>query len=184
VAPPRRRITQLGECLRAAREALRLDQAGLAQRVFVSVRQVSRWENGQRPNAKESQRIFDLLSLAPGIDVPTLADVLGIELPEDEEPIAPVAPQVEAQPAPPPPVPAPVAPQLPPSPPAETRPPSTALRASLDAIILAAAEHRDLLPRHLRAFAVEMFQGADRLGLSAREAAALVAPTEGKDGRE
>jgi transcriptional regulator with XRE-family HTH domain len=56
--------------------------------------------------------------------------------------------------------------------------PPSPLRAGFDAIILGAAERRDVLPRHLREFAVEMFEGADRLGLSARDAARLVAAEE------
>jgi transcriptional regulator with XRE-family HTH domain len=48
-------------------------------------------------------------------------------------------------------------------------------RPALDAVLLAAAESRDVLPRHLRAFAIEMFDAADRLGLSARQASHLLA---------
>ena len=35
-----------------------------------------------------------------------------------------------------------------------------------------------MIPRHLRAFAVELFEGAERLGISGSEAARLVASRE------
>jgi hypothetical protein len=78
--------------------------------------------------------------------------------------------------------PEPVAPApLPPAAPAVAPPPvrtELELRASLDAVVYAASEERDLLPRHLRAFGVELLQSVDRLGLSAKEAAELVAVRE------
>jgi transcriptional regulator with XRE-family HTH domain len=157
MAPPRSRISNLGECLRAAREALHFDQSDLARRVFVSSRVVSRWENGGRPSPDQAVRIYKVLGSAPGPVLVRLIDALGLEVPS----------------------PAPVAPAVPPPP----QPPTAAdLRASLDAIILAAAEHRDVLPRHLRAFAVELLKGVDRLGIGAKEAALLVAPPQRVEG--
>jgi hypothetical protein len=98
-----------------------------------------------------------------------LADALGVEL---EEVVPPAAAPPPAVLAPPP----PAAVVLPPAP--SARPPVAQLRASFDAIILVAAEERDVLPRHLRAFAVELFRGAARLGVSLEEAAELVAVAE------
>jgi len=164
MAPPRGRTSDLGEALRAARAALHFDQLDLARRIPVSSRLVSRWENGQRPTPDQAQRIFEVLSPAPGPVLLQLMDSLGIEIPEVEPPPAP-SPPVAAAPQP-----LPVA-SAPPA-------PVATLRASFDAIIFAAAEERDVLPRHLRAFAVELLQGADRLGVSAKEAALLVAVPE------
>ncbi len=138
--PPRRGlVTDLGQCLRAARKALRIDQHELATRSFVSTRQISRWENGVHPPASNIPRLVEALSSAPAPIVQQLARALGIS-------------------------------------PSASPGGSMALRASFDSIILSAAERRDVLPRHLREFAVEIFVSADRLGLSARDAALLVAP--------
>jgi hypothetical protein len=148
------------------------------------VRQVSRWENGQRPNPEEAERVFHVLSVAPAPVVAALAQALGFEVPEVEEPLAEVAQVVALPVGPPPPAPAPEPPAPLPVPaapeepmaPEDARPTPAELRASFDAVLLAAAEERDVLPRHLRAFAVRMFEAAARLGVSAEEAAALVAP--------
>ncbi|MGO8993386.1 MAG: helix-turn-helix domain-containing protein [Polyangiaceae bacterium] len=153
MAPPRKRITKVGEALRAAREAVHLDQAGLGARVLVSARQVSRWENGDPPTPAAARRILDVLTPTPAPLREALAGAFGIELPAREPP--------------PPPVVAPPAPR-----------PVADLRASFDAIIYAAAEEHDLLPRRLRTFAVDLLRGVDRLGLSAKEAAVLVAAPE------
>jgi transcriptional regulator with XRE-family HTH domain len=167
--PPRRHISDLGEALRAARQVLHLDQVGLAQRVPTSSRQVSRWENGLRPDPVHAARILDVFASIPAPLYAALADALGVELPDAEE----------APPPPPPPqAPQPVLAPAPIVPPPPARPSTAELRASFDAIIFAVAEQRDVLPRHLRAFAVELFQGADRLGVSAKEAALLVAVPE------
>jgi transcriptional regulator with XRE-family HTH domain len=159
MAPPRKRTTRVGELLRAGREALSLTQDALASRVFVSTRQVSRWENGASPSEDERIRLFNALATGPDAVVAALADALDIDI------------EIKGEAVQPPPSPAR-------SPTART---SAELRASLDAIILAVAEERNLLPRHLRAFAVAILQGVDRLGLSAREAAVLVAPAKGAD---
>jgi transcriptional regulator with XRE-family HTH domain len=163
MAPRARRITRLGDALRAARGAVGLDQHGLGARVFVSARQISRWENGTPPAPEQAQRILDVLSIAPPHHVANLADALGIELPEVEE-----APKQQPPPRPPPP------------PVAAPRSPSE-LRAAFDAIVYAAAEEHDLLPRRLRAFAVDLLRGVDRLGVSPKEAAVLVALAERPD---
>jgi transcriptional regulator with XRE-family HTH domain len=47
-------------------------------------------------------------------------------------------------------------------------------RAAFDALVLEFAEARDLLPRHLREFAVELLLAADRMGLSPAQAAGFV----------
>jgi hypothetical protein len=49
-------------------------------------------------------------------------------------------------------------------------------RVALDAVVHAAAEERDLLPRHLRAFGEALLTEVSRLGIDPRAAAALVAP--------
>jgi transcriptional regulator with XRE-family HTH domain len=163
MAPPRKVITSLGQCLRAAREAVGLDQVGLGKRVFISARQVSRWENGRgRPDARSAALLLDVLSAAPAPVLEALAEVLGVELPEEDDSVTQVV------------LPAPL-PQAPPPPP---RPTATDLRAALDAVIFGAAESRDVLPRHLRAFAVELLERVDRLGMSAKEAALVVAAQE------
>jgi transcriptional regulator with XRE-family HTH domain len=164
MAPPRKRITNLGDALRAAREAVHFGQVDLARRVSVSSRLVSRWENGARPTPAQAERIFAALENAPGELLLALADALGIEIATEEA--TPAA------------APLPAAPLAPPAPPPAPRPSAAEHRASFDAIIYAAAERRDVLPRHLRAFGVELLQGADRLGLSAKEAALLVALPE------
>ena len=161
MAPPRRVDSDLGDALRTARQALKLDQVGLARKIPVSARQVSRWENGGRPTERQTQRLAIVFSGVPANILRDLYDALGLDLPEAEDTAAP-----------PPPVPSP--PAAPPAPVA-ARPSAADLRASFDAIIYAAAESRDLLPRHLRAFAVELFQGAARLGVEPKEAALLVA---------
>jgi transcriptional regulator with XRE-family HTH domain len=155
MAPPRKRMTPLGDLLRQGREALSLTQDELARRVFVSRRQISRWENGVYPTDDAHLKLFNALSAGPEALVDALGDALDLVLVEPA-----VAP-------------------APPSPPPPPAPASAELRASLDAIILSVAEERDLLPRHLREFAVAILEGVDRLGLSAREAALLVAPAKG-----
>jgi transcriptional regulator with XRE-family HTH domain len=95
---------------------------------------------------------------------------------------APVGPAQEPSPAPEPPTPA-VAQAPEASGAAELRPASTtpprpdpaALRAEIDAIVYGTAEERDVYPRHLRAFAVELAIRADQLGITMRELAELVA---------
>jgi transcriptional regulator with XRE-family HTH domain len=174
MSPPRRAITTLGELLRAARSALRLDQVELSKRVLVSSRQISRWENGLHPKPDEAVRLFRVLSSAPATIVAALAEALGIER------AAARAARQAASPASSPHARAPSPPRA-----AAARSSRTTvaeLRASLDAIIYAAAEARDLLPRHLRAFAVELLKGVDRLGMSAKEAALLVALPGRADG--
>jgi transcriptional regulator with XRE-family HTH domain len=159
MAPPRKRTTRVGELLRAGRQALSLTQDELASRVFVSTRQLSRWENGQSPSEDECIRLFNALATGPDAVVDALADALDIDVEiKSEEAVQ----------------------RSPGQPPAART--SAERRASLDAIILTVAEERDLLPRHLREFAVALLQGVDRLGLSAREAALLVAPAKRADG--
>jgi hypothetical protein len=121
---------------------------------------VSRWENGEAPTEEQGARILALLrGRAPAQHV-ALGAALGYEM-VDPAPVA-AAPAATV-----------VVP--PPSPPERT---VVELRASLDAIVYAASEERDMLPRHLRAFGVELLQGVARLGLSAKEAAELVAVRE------
>jgi transcriptional regulator with XRE-family HTH domain len=161
MAPRRKRNTVVGQCLRAAREALHLGQRDLAAHVFVSARTVSRWENGEAPNEEQGARILALLRGRAPAQHDALGAALGYEMVEP----APVAPA----PLPP------AAPAVAPAPPERTE---LELRASLDAIVYAASEERDVLPRHLRAFGVELLQGVARLGLSAKDAAELVAVRE------
>ena len=171
MAPPRKRISKLGELLRAVRGALHVDQKTFAAMIPVSDRTLSRWENGFPPQPEHLLPIVDACEQAPGELHDAVAELLGVEL---EDPAPPPTP-VLAAPAPAPP-PAPVA-----APPAHIEPPrpsTTELRAALDAIVYAAAEERDVLPRHLRAFGVELLQAAARLGLTASEAASLVAARE------
>ena len=97
---------------------------------------------------------MDVLAAAPSTVVDELAALLGMPSPN-------ARPAVVAALAPPP-----VAPP---------RPTGVELRAALDAVVLAAAEEHDVLPRHLRAFGVELLLAVDRAGLGAKEAAALVA---------
>ena len=162
MAPPRKRITPLGEALRAARVSLGLDQRGLAVLVDVSARQVSRWENGQAPNAATVHRILSVLSPAPPPLLQAVTRALGVHTDGDAEGDAPTI----ALPA--------TSQTLPASSFAES-PPRPDLRAAFDAIILANAEQRDILPRHLRAFALELLRGVDRHGVSAGEVAAAIA---------
>lgn len=174
MAPPRKRITKLGQHLRAARASLSLDQKAFASLVHVSDRTLSRWENGARPTAAEAKRVLDACeNLEPDL-YNELAVALGFEL-EDDPPPQASAVTAAAH--------APVA--VSPSPIDSASRSPAELRASLDAIIYAAAEERDVLPRHLRAFGVELLQGAERLGLSAKEAAHLVAvPARAKTKKE
>ncbi len=148
MAPRRKLTTPLGELLRQARRALSFDQAELASRVYVSSRQVSRWENGVPvADPKDRVKLFQALSGAPSPIREQLAGTLGI----------PLATQPSA------------------ADPAPAQRPAAELRASLEAVLYAASEQRDLLPRHLRAFAVELLHAVARLGLDASVAAALMA---------
>jgi transcriptional regulator with XRE-family HTH domain len=146
----------MGQHLRAARSALGFGQKDLGSFVFVSDRTVSRWENGKMPTERQVERILQFLAANSPAHHDALATALGYEL---EDPQPPPAPAVAA-------------------PTAATKPTVLELRASLDAIVYAASEERDMLPRHLRAFGVELLQGIARLGLSAKEAAELVAVRE------
>jgi DNA-binding XRE family transcriptional regulator len=183
MAPRRKLNTPLGFALRSLRGALNTDQAGLASLLYVSARTVARWENGGRPSPEQAKQLLDVAERAAPDAHDVIARLFGFEI-EDREPVA-VAPS--ASPATPP-VPAPgrpssvaeppasvAAPLAPPPPAAPARATRHELRAALDAVVYAASEERDLLPRHLRAFGVELLQAIDRLGLSAKEAAELLA---------
>jgi transcriptional regulator with XRE-family HTH domain len=172
-----KRITPLGEVLRAARRAFYWNQEALGKRVYVSSRTVSRWENGVADiDEGAAARLFDAFRNAPKPIVEALAYHLGMELEEEE---------VEPAPAPPPAQPAaPVGPRaVAEMARAPARPAADEARATLDAIVYAVAEERDLVPRHLRAFAVELLRGVDKLGLDAKEAAVLVAAPERDRGK-
>ncbi len=141
---------RLGELLRLARHAVGSDQATFGERVGVSSRTVSRWETAsQALTADQRPRVVQALSAAPRDIVEELARLLGVASPY---------PSATAVVAPP-----------------RTAPTATELRAVLDAVVFAASEERDVLPRHLRAFGVELLLAIDRAGVSAKEAAALVA---------
>jgi transcriptional regulator with XRE-family HTH domain len=164
MAPRSKRVTPLGQALRNARLTLGLTQVELGRRVYVSSRTVCRWENGVAPSEAEATRILQICDGVPDEIHDDLAVALGFQL-------------VEPAPPPPPPptivvVPAPSEQLALPAPPSV---PLVDARAALDAVLLANAERRDVLPRHLRAFAVELLVAADRLGLSAKDAADLVA---------
>ena len=188
--PPRRkRITKLGEHLRAARQALAVDQKTFAAMNLVSERTLSRWENGVlSPTPDQRGRLLEACEQVPPELYRAVARVLGIELVEEE----PVPPPLVAEPLPEPPPPPPLPVEPPPAaviesaalapveaiPPAPPRPTVAELRAALDAVVYAAAEERDVFPRHLRAFGVELLEAVERLGLSGSEAARLVAARE------
>jgi transcriptional regulator with XRE-family HTH domain len=159
MAPPRRYVSRLGEALRIARDAIGIGQLDLARRIPTSARQVSRWENGLQPTPPDAARILAVFEQAPDEVYAMLARELGIELAEPE-----VAPGV---------APAPIVAD--PAGGAAQRSTPVQLRASFDAIILSFSEDRDVLPRHLRAFAVELLRGAARLGVSTEDAATLLA---------
>jgi transcriptional regulator with XRE-family HTH domain len=192
--PPRRkRITKLGQRLRAARNALGIDQKTFAAMVFVSDRTLSRWENGSLPTADQARRIFDACEDLPVEVRDVIAEALGLEMDVEDEALPLPAQALVVTDAP---IVAPSEPSaltetqaavveevsapahvdaLPAAPP---RPPVADLRGALDAIVYAAAEERDLLPRHVRAFGVELLQGAERLGLTLAEAAHLLGSRE------
>ena len=188
MAPRRKRITKLGEHLRAAREALSVDQKTFAAMNLVSERTLQRWENGSPPTEEQAARLLEACDAAPAELFNALAAILGIELLEED----PVPPPVVVPTVPPPPPRAgpPLVPETAPAAhaaapavveapaPPPPRPSRADLRAALDAIVYAAAEERDVLPRHLRAFGVELLLGAERLGLTTSEAAHLVAARE------
>ncbi len=156
----RQSTTRLGEVMRLARQAIACDQRAFAHRVHVSSRTVSRWETGsQAPTLAQKAAIVGALAAAPPSVVDELARLLGVPSPHAAvEPAAP--PAATAVAAPP-------------------RPTDAEVRAALDAVVLAAAEERDVLPRHLRAFGVELLLAVDRAGVGARHAAALVAARNG-----
>jgi transcriptional regulator with XRE-family HTH domain len=139
--------------LRSARDALSLSQRQLGRLVHVSGRVIARWENGEKlPATTQALALYDALEASPVHLRVELATRLGIELiPEDD-------PAPEAPPPPPPPPPHP--------------------RARRDGILFASAEARDVLPRHLRGFAVELLEGVERLGLTAMQAAVILARKE------
>lgn len=150
MAPRRKRITPLGEHLRQAREVLGYDQAELAARAYVSARTVSRWENGQRPDEKQAQQIAAALRGAPSAHYRNVLGALGLE--DEAGEVAPEEPAAADV----------------------VRSSAAEYRAALDALLLAEAEARDVLPRHLRAFGVVLLESVGRLGLNASEAAGLM----------
>jgi transcriptional regulator with XRE-family HTH domain len=175
----RRRITRLGELLRAVRHALSFDQAALAARVYSSSRNVSRWENGTAvPTGRQAQFLVGAVADAPESLVEELAQLLKVPSPyaddDEDEPTAvvptaagaPVAMTGEHALA----SPAPVTP----------RATLDELRAIVDGLVFSTSEERDVLPRHLRAFGVELLLAVDRAGVAAREAAAVVAGRSAK----
>jgi transcriptional regulator with XRE-family HTH domain len=156
----RKRISRLGELLRAARRALDLEQSVLAGYVSVSARTLSRWENGAlSPTPQQRVRLVDALQDAPPDVLASLADLLGVELEEADEPQA-VAPPVIAP-----------APAVPP-------PSFVDLRAALDGVVLAAADEHDVVPRKLRAFAVALLERIQALGVAPGEAAKHITAKE------
>ncbi|HEY2510888.1 MAG TPA: helix-turn-helix transcriptional regulator [Polyangiaceae bacterium] len=160
MAPRRKRITPLGEHLRRAREALGYDQAELAARTYVSARTVSRWENGQRPDEQQTQQIASALRGTPGAHYRAVLEALGLPPEEDEE-----EEQAEVIAS---------ANGVPPAAPQPAAPTAADYRAALDALLLAESETRDVLPRHLRGFAVALLHAVARLGLGAGAAAELI----------
>jgi transcriptional regulator with XRE-family HTH domain len=149
---------RLGELLRLARHAIGSDQEAFAQRVGVSSRTVSRWETAsQALTAEQRPTVVSAVAAAPREIVDELAALLGVASPYARA--APVAPATRALPT------------------------VAELRALFDAVVFAASEERDVLPRHLRAFGVELLLAVDRAGVSARDAAALVAGRERAPGR-
>jgi transcriptional regulator with XRE-family HTH domain len=141
----RQYTTPLGELLRAARTALSLRQLDLAARVYTSARNVGRWETGEAWPREEDRRRI--------VDALSAAPRPVVEGLAEQLGVAP---------------PAAATPDTPPRTDAE-------LRAIFDAVVYGAAEERDVLPRHLRAFGVELLLAVAESGLSAKEAAALVA---------
>jgi transcriptional regulator with XRE-family HTH domain len=179
MAPPRKRDTSLGHHLRAAREHRGLGQTALARLVHVSPRQVSRWENGRWPNADEAERLINIFAEVPASLYNALATALGFELVDDDAPTIASVPAVVAHPQAPPPAPSPPPPAPSPLPAPVALPRARdlsdpTLRKALDAVLLAASEARDVLPRHLRAFGVALLAEVARLGLAPGEAAALL----------
>jgi transcriptional regulator with XRE-family HTH domain len=149
---------RLGELLRLARHAIGSDQEAFGQRVGVSSRTVSRWETAaQALTAEQRPIVVRAVAAAPRDIVDELAALLGVPSPYASA--APAAPATRALPT------------------------VAELRAVFDAVVFAASEERDVLPRHLRAFGVELLLAVDRAGVSARDAAALVAAREGAPGR-
>jgi DNA-binding transcriptional regulator YiaG len=147
-----RSTTRVGDLMRLARQAIACDQEAFADQTNVSSRTVSRWETGALwPTPDQRALIVRALAAAPRAVVDELARLLGVASPY--------------------PAPEPVVASAPPAP----RPAEAEVRASLDAVVLAAAEERDVLPRHLRAFGVELLLAVDRAGIGAKEAASLVA---------
>jgi transcriptional regulator with XRE-family HTH domain len=191
MAVKRKRITPVGELLRKARQALDYDQHALAGRCFVSQRTVSRWENGARaPSEEEAARLVSAFADAPSALLRDLADALGIEPSEahdEEAPTIVVNPPIPIYAAPliteAPPLTAPEPPAPPPAPPEPPRPSAQAIRAALDAVVLAASDEHDVLPRKLRAFGVALLTRLHELGVAPDEAAPHVAPPETRSTR-
>lgn len=176
----RKRVTPLGEVLRKARQQLGFDQDALGARVYVSKRTLARWESGEMaPTPEQSRRLLGAVSKAPSEVVTSLAALLGVELEEDVPDEAPVvaapSPPVAHVAAPAPvPQPAPAPPPLPPLPqwsPAD-------VRVALDAVVLAAADEHDVVPRKLRSFGAALLRRVGELGIPAKDAAAHVAIKE------
>ena len=159
MAPPNKRITPVGVHLRNLRKAMNVDQKTFGALVFFSDRTVSRWENGVHPPKASALKILELAAQhAPDLH-DAMAPSLGFELESDASVVTSAPVLVVPQPQ---------------------RASAAEMRAALDAVVYSAAEERDLLPRHLRAFGVELLQAVERLGLSAREGAELVAVREKK----
>src|SRR6202012_1765001 len=100
----------------------------------------------------EEQQRIKVLENVPASLYNALATALGFELVDDDAPtVATVAPTVAT-----------VAPEIVAPPPVVAESPRArnladpALRGALDAVVLAASEARDVLPRHLRAFGVAL----------------------------
>ena len=150
--PPRRtRDTDLGALFRNARRDLHLKQSELAELCGVSTRNISRWENGIQPKGDPARRVLQAFARLPAPQLEALATALDVSA-EDRDTLA----------------------STPPSPGKN----ADDLRATLDAALLQFSEAHKVLPGDLRAFGKLLLDTTDRLGLSAREAATLLAPTK------
>jgi transcriptional regulator with XRE-family HTH domain len=175
MAPRRKRITPVGEQLRAVREQLGCTQRDFGALMYVSERTVSRWENGQPPTEKEEKRLLDVCLRHSAALHDQVAVALGYELEENAPPAAPAPAPVAPEPVAPRAVLAPVAPPPSLEEAVATRASDPALRAAFDAVVYGACEEHDVSPRALRSFGAALVRALKTHGVAHEDAIALLA---------
>ncbi|HEY3822534.1 MAG TPA: helix-turn-helix transcriptional regulator [Polyangiaceae bacterium] len=160
-------VTPLSYLLVLSRQALSLNQLGLAGVLGSSLRTVQRYEAGRSiPPAWEMQKLVDAVRPHDA----ALASQLDVWAPRPAPPPSPATGPAPAESTAPPLLPAPAPPPLPPA------PPPIPARVLVDSVVCAAAEAMSLSPQTLRPAVLAAFARARDAGLTLDAVVGVLAP--------